>query len=232
MLIFDTGLFVNSTVYILNFNKYLSYFYPIRIKKIVSEYHTLELTWNNGKLLLDSAFANYSYGNLHKVFQMAFKQSKLVVSPTANVLLLGLGGGSIIEILEYEYSFKGQITAIEIDKTVISLYRDVFASQHNTQLNIVEQDALNWVNNPTELGKFDLIICDLFIDLEMPEFMYSSSFYQKIKNKLNEKGTVYVNTIHSSEQKKFSASFFYPTFKQIEKLSLFDLNEVYVLKKT
>ena len=165
----------------MNIKKYLSYLYPIRIKKIKTAYHTLELTWNNGKLMLDSGEANYSYGNLHQVFQLAFEQSKLTIQPTGHVLLLGLGGGSVIEILEKEYAFKGNITAIEIDAEVISLYKEVFSVNHTSAVNTIKEDALDWVNNYKKGVQYDLIVCDLFIDLDVPVFIKDAAFYQKLK---------------------------------------------------
>jgi spermidine synthase len=215
---------------ILNFIKILSYLYPIRIKKIKSKYHTLELTWNNGKLMLDSAVANYSYGNLHQVFQLAFEQSKLTIKPTGHILLLGLGGGSVIEILEKEYAFKGNITAIEIDAEVISLYKEVFSASHTSTVNTIKEDALDWVNNYKKGVQYDLIVCDLFIDLDVPVFMKDAAFYQKLKMMLHAGGSIYVNTIHQKCKKAVKASLFYPTFKDIEKYEFFDLNEVFVLK--
>lgn len=214
----------------LNFKKYLSYLYPIRIKKIKSAYHTLELTWNNGRLMLDSNLANYSYGNLHRVFQMAFEQSKLTLESKSHVLLLGLGGGSIIEILEKEYNFKGIITAVEIDLEVIRLYKDNFSASHTSTVNIIEEDALDWVNGWTKSDKYDLIICDIFIDLEMPAFMQEATFYVKLKSMLNADGSIYVNTVQQELKIGVKASLFYPAFKDIEKYEFFDLNQVFVLK--
>ena len=220
----------NLNVSILNIKKYLSYLYPIRIKKITTDYHTLELTWHNGKLMLDSAFANYSFGNLHKVFQLAFEQSNLNVPSTGHVLLLGLGGGSVVEILEKEYGFNGVVTAIEIDKEVISLYNTVFSTNHTSLVNIIQEDAFNWVSKGDHEVRYDLIICDIFIDLEVPAFMKEISFYQKLKGMLKSGSSIYVNTIFRNGKKEIDTSLFYPTFKQIEKYEFFDLNAVFVLK--
>ena len=50
--------------------KILSYLVPIPIEIIPSNIsEQLELTWNNGKLVLDTKRTNYSYVNLQKVLR-------------------------------------------------------------------------------------------------------------------------------------------------------------------
>ena len=48
----------------------LSYLIPIKVFETPSDISSnLEITWNNGKLVLDSKNTNYSYGSLEKVLR-------------------------------------------------------------------------------------------------------------------------------------------------------------------
>ena len=57
------------------FNKILSYFLPKIIHKTTSSINELlEVTYVNGKLVLDSKNTNYSYGNLQKVLRKGLQK--------------------------------------------------------------------------------------------------------------------------------------------------------------
>ena len=54
--------------------KFLSYFIPINVyKKNSAVSKTLEVTWNNGELVLDSMNTNYSYGSLQRILRKGLK---------------------------------------------------------------------------------------------------------------------------------------------------------------
>ena len=75
----------------------LSYLFPFtrRVPSPVSGH--LEVTLYNGRKVLDSATANYSYGALQRVLRYGLQQLDLV--QVRSILLLGLGGGSVIQTL-------------------------------------------------------------------------------------------------------------------------------------
>ncbi len=79
----------------------LSYIFPIT-KKIESEYNgTLEITWHNGKKHLNTKNANYSYGSLQKILKIGLQ--KIDLTNCKNILILGLGAGSVIETLDKRF---------------------------------------------------------------------------------------------------------------------------------
>ena len=52
----------------------LSFFIPVKIfeqKSALSK--NLEITWNNGELVLDSKNTNYSYGSLQRILKIGLK---------------------------------------------------------------------------------------------------------------------------------------------------------------
>jgi tRNA A58 N-methylase Trm61 len=76
----------------------------------------------NGKKVLDSQNPNYPYGSLQKL--LSYGLSQLDISVNSEILLLGLGGGSIIQTLRNTFDHHGKITAVEIDEVVIEIAKN------------------------------------------------------------------------------------------------------------
>ena len=56
--------------------KAFSYLWPLT-KKIKSDFSgDLEVTWLNGKKVLDTKNANYSYGALHQILDLALQKTQ------------------------------------------------------------------------------------------------------------------------------------------------------------
>lgn len=169
--------------------KLLSYLYPIT-KKIHSEYSgSLEITWYNGKKYLNTKNANYSYGSLQKILK--FGLDHIDLKKVHSVLLLGLGGGSVIETLRKDFCYSKSITAVEIDPVIINIAKNEFDLKEDEQLKIVCADALDVMQSNTT--QFDLIIIDLFIDVDMPQAFLAIPFWKNILKASSVNGTVLFN---------------------------------------
>ncbi len=156
----------------------LSYIYPIT-KKIESAYNgTLEITWFNGKKLLNTKNANYSYGSLEKILKIGL--DKIDVNQFKNILLLGLGGGNVIKTLQQRYAYKGKITAIEIDPVIVQVAKDEFGIFNTDKVSIHCTDAYPFVMKNKE--KYDFIIIDLFLDDTIPSQFFDEAFWKKLTN--------------------------------------------------
>ena len=77
--------------------KILSYFYPITQKIETFQNGIVEITYYNGKKMLNSAHANYSYDSLQLILKYGL--TKVDLKQVNAILLLGLGGGSVIQTL-------------------------------------------------------------------------------------------------------------------------------------
>jgi len=154
----------------------LSYIYPIT-KKIESTYNgTLEITWFNGKKLLNTKNANYSYGSLEKILKIGL--DKIDVNQFKNVLLLGLGGGNVIKTLQQKKLYKGKITAIEIDPVIVQVAKEEFGIFNTDKVTIHCTDAYQFVLQNKEI--FDFIIIDLFLDDTIPLQFFDDLFWSKL----------------------------------------------------
>ncbi len=169
--------------------KIVSYTLPLT-RKIQSKINgTLKITWMNGKKVLDSEAANYSYGSLQRILDYGL--SKIYFDSKSSVLLLGMGGGSVIETLKKKYNHRGHITAIEIDPVIIEVAKEEFNVAGNKNLSIVSDDALHFVANSR--NSFDLIIIDLFVDLKVPTKFYKIEFWNELLNIIKPKGNILFN---------------------------------------
>nr|WP_319380285.1 polyamine aminopropyltransferase [Thiomicrorhabdus sp.] len=106
------------------------------------------------------------------------------------VLIIGGGDGGILrEVLKHQQV--ESVTQVEIDQQVIDmcvkyLPNHSAGAYDNPKANIVIADGVDFVNECTE--KFDVIISDSTDPMGPGEVLFTSRFYQGIKNCLNEGG--------------------------------------------
>ncbi|SRX55440.1 spermidine synthase [Aequorivita sp. CIP111184] len=169
--------------------RFFSYFWPTT-RQFSSEINgTLEVTYFNGKKVLDTENANYSYGSLQKILE--FGLTKVDLKSVENLLLLGMGGGSVIHSLRNTFEYKKNIVAVEIDPAIIKLAENEFGISTSEELQIIEADAFKFVKNSKE--KFDLVIIDLFIDTNVPPIFYGKEFCENISILLQKNGSIIFN---------------------------------------
>lgn len=173
----------------------LSYFVPIvvlRRKSRVSQ--TLEVTWANGELVLDSKNTNYSYGNLQRVLRRGLREIGFEqIAAMEAILVLGVAGGSVIKTLSQEVKTKARITGVEIDPEVIAMANAYFGLDQIPDVEIVIDDAFEFVLKTRQT--YDLVIIDIFQDTSMPNFLFEKFFAMRIADILNKGGWILFNTM-------------------------------------
>jgi hypothetical protein len=216
--------------------KIFSYLLPIKIHTIKSDLSkSIEVTWSNGELVVDSENTNYSYGSLQRILRLGLKTigfDKIIKMD--HVLLLGVAGGSVVKTLVDEIKFEGRITGVEIDAEIVKLANHYFKLDEIKQLEIVIDDAFEFVLKTKE--KYDLIIIDVFQDTTMPNFLYESYFINRICFLLQSKGFVLFNTMllnqHDNLRNKKYISDFCTTNYSIKSIPRIEIhNELIVIEK-
>ena len=179
----------------MNWKKLLSYFVPINIYQKKSEINkSLEITWNNGKLVLDTENTNYSYGSLEKVLRKGlFKIGFEKIRSYNSILVLGVAGGCVIKTLANEIKFEGNITAVEIDSDIIELANQYFGLNKFKNLTIIIDDAEQFVKKTQ--NTYNLVIVDIFQDNVMPDFLFQENFVINLQKIINADGIILFNTI-------------------------------------
>ena len=112
----------------------------------------------------------------------------------ANILILGLGGGSIVGHINRRWP-KAQITGVEIDEHMVEMgkkYLDLDASKN---LTVVVDDAFQYIGS--KQNAFDLVIINLALGLDFPKEAESDSFIEKVRDSLKNGGVVVINRTYS-----------------------------------
>ena len=214
----------------------LSYIIPIKIYEKTSKISkTLEVSWNNGKLVLDSKNTNYSYGSLQKVLRKGLITIGFdKVRKMNEILVLGVAGGSVIKTLVEEIHFEGNILGVEIDENSIAIANQYFGLNQIKNYATHIGDAQEFVTKTTK--KYDLIIIDIFEDTEMPSFLFRKKFVDSCKQLLNKNGFILFNTMILDEKqidrnsvfiKQFDSKNYYT--KTLSKVEYY--NQLIILEK-
>lgn len=172
--------------------KLVSFIYPIMIETKeggVTPY--LEVMKSNGKYVLNSQNANYSFGGVHTLFDKLFKKIDIKQYDFKNVLILGMGAGSIISLLKEKYNINCSITAIEKDEVVIELAKKYFNIERYDSLTIIKADAFEYAR--TTKYAYDLIISDLFVEWDVPEIFASNEYLVNLKRISNDRACIIYN---------------------------------------
>ena len=169
---------------------------PLKGKKYKSEINgQLELNWYEGKLMLDSKNANYSYGALQRALSVGLQGiGKIKVKQANSILILGMGAGCVIETIRKDFQNNGEITAVEIDPVVVDIAKKYFNIGRFFKVKIVEADAFEFVKKKDV--SYDLVIVDLFIDKETPSQFSSTEFLNNLENLIAPLGSLLFNTVN------------------------------------
>lgn len=198
--------------------KLFSYLIPINIYKSKSTVSkSIEVTWTNGELLIDSENTNYSYGSLQRILRIGLRKIGFnTIKSMENILVLGVAGGSVIKTLVDEIKFKGQITGVEIDPAIIEVANSYFQLNEIPNLEIHIQDAFDFILRSKD--HYSLIIIDVFQDLQMPNFLFETFFINHTASLLKKNGFILFNTMILNEgdnvrNKNFITNFDNTNFK-------------------
>lgn len=158
--------------------------------------------WGGYKLLVNGSRQSGPY--IKMLWEKAFRAFHLHERKnTQSILVLGIGGGTVIEILSKRYP-SASITAVDIDPAIISIAKDYFRLDRIPQLRIVRADAKAF----SSAKQFDLIIVDLFIGREIPAIVSQSTFYERLKKMLSPHGIIILNFLRELEYQNKSNTLF------------------------
>jgi spermidine synthase len=171
----------------------LSYFTDIPVESLSSRVHPeLNITLQQGRLQLSTAKAVYSFGDLYYNFSRVFSAIRVRERAIDQVLLLGLGLGSIPELLEKKFRRTYHYTAVEIDEAIIHLAQQYTLSRLKSGFDIYCADAGAYIRAVPD-GAFALVCVDLFIDDLIPAPFTGVSFMEELKRVMAPGGILVFN---------------------------------------
>ena len=196
--------------------KLLSHVVPFTLEETGSEQNPeLTVMLDRGRLQLLSGDAIYSWDDLYKNFLVAFDELKMEERSIEDVLVLGLGLGSVPYMLEKVFHRDYRYTAVEWDETVAELAAKYTLSRLKSPIDIITADAEVFVQVTEE--KFDLIIADIFEDDLTPPQFESEDFLLDCDELLRPGGLLLFNRLHggNSAIRTVTERFFERDFKGV-----------------
>ena len=173
--------------------KFLSFLFPIAQKKLTSKISgELEINFVDGKKVLDTKSSNYSYGSLQKILHRGLEEINFD-DTFQSILVLGLGGGSVVETIRKDFKSKAFIELVDIDETVIAIAKEEFGIEAYGNLKIIQSDAADYLKKTNQ--KFDLIIVDIFIISIVPRQFTENDFLNELITHLSPNGKIIYNTM-------------------------------------
>ncbi|EKD67706.1 MAG: hypothetical protein ACD_48C00256G0003 [uncultured bacterium] len=154
------------------------------------------------KLLVNGSIQSGKY--IRKLWRGAFKKFDVACLNWKTILVLGVGGGTVIELLHNQFP-QGQITAVDIDSMIIDIAKKYFLQGDISYIHFVTGDAIKYVQENNL--KYDCIIIDIFVGNAVPDFVKTKTFLSDCKKKLTKKGSLCINYLQDREYKEKSEEF-------------------------
>ena len=211
--------------------KILSYLYDIPLESVRGRDGViLNVCLSKGQYQLYTKHAIYSYGSRYANFYKLFKKMRIKESPPGEVLLLGMGLGSIPYMLERDFGVVANYTAVEYDEEVIALASKYVLGALNAPVSVLHTDAAAYVSYSE--GRYDMICVDIFVDDVIPPVFQSISFLKSVQNLLAPGGILIFNRLYrdahaKADTRRYYSSVFKQVFPEAQKIVL-DLNAMLV----
>lgn len=131
----------------------------------------------------------------------------LFITRPEHIVQLGLGTASLTKFC-YRHFPEAHVTAVELNPAVIAICQTLFKlPQNDERLHVVEQDALDFVNDDTNHRKLDVIQADLYDEHAQGPVLDTPAFYKACAACLKPDGIMMINLFgeHPSYQKNLHA---------------------------
>lgn len=205
--------------------RWLSYLYPIQLDAWETDIHPeLNLDLSRGRFQLSTPNAIYSFEDLYVNFARAFQRIDLDRLPNKEVLVLGLGLGSVIQLLEQKHNLQGEYTAIEHDEFIAQMAQDLVLSKIDAPITYYNTDAAHYLQMEME-ASFGLVVLDIFQDDQIPAYFNTRECLADITDKLHPNGLVLTNRLYNRPKDRLETDQYTTTvfMKQFPKGGFIDI---------
>lgn len=188
---------------------WLSYITEQVLETASSEHNEfLQVSLVEGRLQLVAEDAIYSFGDYYLNFRKIFEVFDFLQLPLrSDTLILGLGLGSIPELLEKYIGVEYNYVAVEIDPVIIELAADYSLPALESNIEVQEADAFVFLQ--LDARKYDLICVDVFQDATIPSHLNGQDFLALLQSSLNPGGAIIYNRLADTLEHKNQAKAYY-----------------------
>ncbi len=165
------------------------------------------INWKGKRMLYANGIQQSGHYTV-KLWKRACGELQLMLPEAQTILVLGVGGGTVFPLLRSLYP-AAAITGVDIDKEILRVAKQYFASHVSAAGILDASDARDWVVRAKKIKKrFDCIIVDLYIGNDVPTFVAEKPFLANLARILAPRGIVAINYFSSAEHKKRSKVLF------------------------
>ncbi len=135
------------------------------------------------------------------LFYPRYMVSALLPQPTPeNVLLIGIGAGSLIHFLAHHFP-NCNIDAVDNSPRIIDIARGYFFLNESDHIAIHCQDGFEFLEKRSKKMQYDIIFIDAFDEKGMANKIYSKDFLSFCNRSLSPKGVISINLWSGDAQK-------------------------------
>lgn len=151
----------------------------------------LELLYYRGRYQLATLDALYSDGSRYRPLRIAFRKLKHELSAVKNVLVLGTGLGSAVQVMA-KTGYSPDFTLIEYDDKVLEWAMELLPP-YSGKVTPVCTEAKQYM--ATNKATYDMLVVDVFTGRIAAPFVTSQAFLEDCRRSINPSGYMVLNYI-------------------------------------
>ena len=172
----------------------LSYLVEIPVIETSSPHNAeLKVVLHHGRYKLLTNGAIYSFGDLYSNFRKSFEQFDWAHHSIKSCLVLGLGLGSIPDMLTTRFKKDIRFTAVEIDEVVTRLAYDYVLNPKKIRVEIFTADSASFLG--WHKGRYDMICADVFVGDAIPMSLQTENALRQMNDLLKPGGILLYNRL-------------------------------------
>lgn len=178
------------------------------VEEVESEYNgTIQVVRDFSGVRILAGGVSQSGWLVKSVWNSALRKIKQYLPEAGDVLILGLGGGSVAGLVQNYWS-KANVTGVDIDPVMVDLGRKYLGLGNVARLDVVIGDASRWVKKSAkDKCSFNLILVDLYEGGEMPKQFKTDKFIKDLVKICKKGGAITFNHLYSGGEREDAHAF-------------------------